>query len=282
MRRLARAFRLPPSARVLDIGSGDSPFPPSDVVCEKFPWDDRERTAPFRRDRPLVIGDVEALPFRDGAFDFIHCSHVLEHTFQPNRAIAEMMRVGRAGYIEVPSSYLEKTCHSTPSHLWFIDLENGELVFRPKPRGTLDPALDRIFRERLLDRDPLYSAFHYARLYDLYHIGLFWERTIGFRVEGLAQSPASSRDFEKGSTSWRHGEPGHEPVARERTSGVKRWIHKRAQQAKPGFTLEDFLACPFCQSSLESQAGSRLRCVRCAVAFPYQNGSPVLLREAAA
>ena len=83
LHRIGRSIRLAKKFIVLDVGSGDSPFPAADVLCEKFAWDDTERTAHFKQDRPLVVGDIENLPFKDHAFDFVHCSHVLEHTVNP-------------------------------------------------------------------------------------------------------------------------------------------------------------------------------------------------------
>src|SRR5258708_31738031 len=137
--RLKRNVSVPPHALTLDIGSGDSPFAPADVLCEKFIWDDRERTARLRHDRPLVVGDIEDLPFRDKAFDFIYCCHVLEHTLHPDRAIEELMRVGRGGYIEIPSSYLEKAARSTADHFWCVRQEQRQLLFSPHGAVTLCP-----------------------------------------------------------------------------------------------------------------------------------------------
>ena len=52
-----------------------------------------------------VIGDVQALPFADAAFDRILCSHVLEHVGDDRRALAELRRVlnpGGWGIVMVP------------------------------------------------------------------------------------------------------------------------------------------------------------------------------------
>lgn len=46
---------------------------------------------------PLVLGDVEQLPFRDGAFDVAVAVAVLEFVPVPERAFAEMTRVTRPG-----------------------------------------------------------------------------------------------------------------------------------------------------------------------------------------
>jgi len=44
-----------------------------------------------------MVFSAEALPFRDGTFDFTYCSEVLEHLDHPARALAEMARVGAGG-----------------------------------------------------------------------------------------------------------------------------------------------------------------------------------------
>ncbi len=41
----------------------------------------------------FVCGSVLALPFPDGAFDFVLCTEVLEHLEQPETALAELLRV---------------------------------------------------------------------------------------------------------------------------------------------------------------------------------------------
>ena len=41
-------------------------------------------------------------PFKAKEFDFIICSHVLEHLDDPVRVCAEFSRIAKAGYIEVP------------------------------------------------------------------------------------------------------------------------------------------------------------------------------------
>jgi ubiquinone/menaquinone biosynthesis C-methylase UbiE len=56
----------------------------------------------------LVQGDAEHLPFRDGAWERVYCSEVLEHLPSPAVALAEMRRVIAGGGVAVVSVPNEK------------------------------------------------------------------------------------------------------------------------------------------------------------------------------
>ena len=72
-------------ALVLEVGAGGNPYPRSNVLLDGFE-DSIERTEKdVVKDRPLVLGLCEFLPFKDKSFDFVIASHVLEHTDQPER-----------------------------------------------------------------------------------------------------------------------------------------------------------------------------------------------------
>ena len=73
------------SARVLDLGADDSPY-------QKF-FPNRVSVDVEARPGVDVVGDAHALPFRDGEFEMILCTEVLEHLHDPARAISEMRRV---------------------------------------------------------------------------------------------------------------------------------------------------------------------------------------------
>lgn len=44
-----------------------------------------------------VLGNAVTLPFRAGVFDGVHCSHVIEHTWEPEALVGEIRRVLRVG-----------------------------------------------------------------------------------------------------------------------------------------------------------------------------------------
>ncbi|MBI3725227.1 class I SAM-dependent methyltransferase, partial [bacterium] len=128
-------FEIAPGERVLDIGSGNNPFPKATHLADMYGSDNKHRggqdIALLRDQRPLVFCDVEALPFRDGAFDFVYCSHVLEHVDDPVRACREIVRVGRRGYLETPTRVSDVMFNFTRirHHKWHVSAVGGTLVF---------------------------------------------------------------------------------------------------------------------------------------------------------
>ena len=68
----------------------------------------------------VMKGDVLNLPFRDGSFDKIICSEVLEHVANDNRGISELVRVLKVGGImavTVPT-YLSESIYWTLSEYY--------------------------------------------------------------------------------------------------------------------------------------------------------------------
>jgi SAM-dependent methyltransferase len=169
---------------VLDIGSGDKPHWRADVLLDRFPGAEhaaqRSGQAAARIDRPAFDADAEDMPFADQVFDYVVCSHVLEHVRRPDLVVKEMMRVGKAGYIEVPEQASAKIV-DFPSHVWWCRREGGQLVFEAKQDPYFDADIERFLRDSGM-REPV------ARLLDrhLDHrvVEFPWRREIDVRVEG--------------------------------------------------------------------------------------------------
>ena len=117
---------------VLEVGSGHRPYPHSDVLVDKFLSDEQREGRLRTGGRPLVICDLETLPFRNQAFAYAIAAHVIEHVHNPPQALEELERVARAGYIETPSALMEHIEPHREYHLWSVLLEGSELVFAPK------------------------------------------------------------------------------------------------------------------------------------------------------
>jgi SAM-dependent methyltransferase len=97
------------AGRVLDVGGArrrGAFRPPSDsrwIVADLVP-----------ALRPDVAADVQALPFRAGAFDAVKATEILEHVPDPVAALRECGRVLRAGgHLVVTAPFLERL-HGDP------------------------------------------------------------------------------------------------------------------------------------------------------------------------
>ena len=125
------SWDLAPDARVLDVGSGGWPFKRATHLADKYPDRTTHRVEAIVRDqRPFYEVDLEKLPFADKAYDFVFCSHVLEHMDNPGAAMRELMRVGRRGYIEVPTRLSDVMFNFTrlPNHHRWHGLVVGSTV----------------------------------------------------------------------------------------------------------------------------------------------------------
>jgi hypothetical protein len=131
----AAEARLPADGLVLDVGGAAKPLARADVVMDVLPGAD------VRRD----VCDREPWPFDDGQFDFAVCSHTLEDVRDPIWVCAELQRVARAGYVEVPSRLEEQSwgVHGEwagwSHHRWLVDVGDGELVFGHKSHAVHRP-----------------------------------------------------------------------------------------------------------------------------------------------
>ena len=62
--------------------------------------------------RAKITADITQMPFTDKEYEFIYCSHVLEHVKDDRKAIREMYRVLKPGcylFLCVPVSNIDKT-----------------------------------------------------------------------------------------------------------------------------------------------------------------------------
>jgi SAM-dependent methyltransferase len=103
--------------RVLEIGGGHDPFADVTHAVDKFPGDNTQRAGDMLLAKGVVFteGDLEAIPFPDEPkFDFLYASHVLEHVHSPQKAISEINRVAKRGYLETPSPLREQLICSFP------------------------------------------------------------------------------------------------------------------------------------------------------------------------
>ena len=139
---------------VLDVGGWACPFNRANWVLDSQPFETRGfyetiglpksqggETEHFTRDTWVQrdICDKEPWPFSDKFFDFSICSHTLEDIRDPLYVCSELIRVSKAGYIEVPSRVIE-SCRGQESkrmaglshHRWLVDIVGDHIQFTMK------------------------------------------------------------------------------------------------------------------------------------------------------
>jgi SAM-dependent methyltransferase len=140
------------SDRVLDVGGWHAPWNRADYIIDIMPYETHNREgallkevypeARFTKETFLQM-DVCApkpWPFPDKYFDFVYCSNTLEDLRDPIRVCSEILRVGKAGFIETPSRVVESTrgierpfyC-GYYHHRWLCEVEGKKISFLFKP-----------------------------------------------------------------------------------------------------------------------------------------------------
>jgi len=75
------------------------------VGCGSDPWGDVRVDVAFRfitmHFKPTVLADAHHLPFKDGSFELVKASHLLEHLRNPPKALDEILRVATKEVVEI-------------------------------------------------------------------------------------------------------------------------------------------------------------------------------------
>lgn len=172
------------SELVIDVGCGDKPFWRSDVCLDDLSLGNDQRyssNAVVKNFGYFVDSSIYRMPFKNKAFDFSFCSHVLEHVDDPAKAIEEITRISKRGYIELPDGVVE-TMFPYQSHLWFIFLQKEELVFIRKSKKVHNTLLKNGTKYLHL---PRYMKDPFIRLY--------WKGKIKYKI--IDETPVKEKFF---------------------------------------------------------------------------------------
>lgn len=111
---------IPDHWNVLDVGPGSHPLPRANVYLDR----NVSHLEPLQKQgKSTIIGDLSSgLPqIPDKTFDFVFCSHVLEHLPCPSTAAATLSRIGKSGVVIMPSAWKEAlTNFQETEHLWSV------------------------------------------------------------------------------------------------------------------------------------------------------------------
>lgn len=131
-----------PQDRVLEIGPGITPHPRSNAFLE-LAFDTPDAKISQRGGgtqdvnfgaRPIHLYDGNQFPFLTSEFDYVICSHVIEHVSDPIFFLNEVFRVGGGrGYLEYPLiTYEYLYDFNVHSHFVKFDQSCNTLIFLPK------------------------------------------------------------------------------------------------------------------------------------------------------
>lgn len=263
---------------VLEIGSGERPNARSDILCDKYLWDDTERAGPLVVDRPFIVGDGVKLPFRDSIFDFVICSHLVEHIAGPEKFFMEMMRVGARGCIIAPTELWESLVGSA-SHRWIVSIKDNCLVLKKKKTPWLVPALNS-FAHSLKDHKPVEHFINqYHPLFNLYYL---WEGQINYQLDSTIEHGENSQFLEAHlNVAPQSNMSTKQTLKRHSQSIISRVIRKcYSRKIKPGLT--EVIACPVCKGNVRyGDSETALICSICGRRFPIEDGIPLMLEKLA-
>lgn len=129
--------------RVLEIGPGGTPFTRSDVFLELIYDDENEfkqqrgNTDQLITKKPVIYYEGKEFPFNTNEFEYVICSHVLEHVEDVEFFLSEMFRVAPRGYIEYPTIIYEYI-YNFKFHLNFLKFNNDTLFYLKKSKTNLN------------------------------------------------------------------------------------------------------------------------------------------------
>ena len=159
--------------KVLDIGCGYTANKNATVIA------DVQDLSNFYLNKTFVKITDKKLPFKDGEFDFVIASHVIEHVEDFSFFIKELERVAKKGYVELPTRLGDNLVFENKSdHIWWFifDDQKNKLV-GSKRNQLLDPFMS-VATSKIID-----NYFRESMVLELY-----WEEKIDYVIDDSIQN----------------------------------------------------------------------------------------------
>jgi ubiquinone/menaquinone biosynthesis C-methylase UbiE len=150
---------------IVDIGGGSRAWPEANTIL-----DIKDHSGLYEGKR-FVQSDACKTPFNDKEFDFVIASHITEHIQDIELFISELTRIGKRGYIEVPTPLFDNlTFGNLTEHKWWLyfDDDKNELLYTEKK-----VKIKQVWYPEQLERlDPYF--------FDMMQMSFIWEDSIEY------------------------------------------------------------------------------------------------------
>lgn len=260
----------------LEIGTGHSLQPYADVLMDRYLEDNSQRGGPLKIDkRPFIIGDIHDLPFKNNSFDYIICRHVLEHLKNPEKAIKEMMRVGKAGYIECPSEISEILEPHRTYHRWFVNKIRNAIIFSPKSKEKVGNFKKLLYS---LWKDNFSFKLFYRANNDIFLVKYEWEKNIKWKIK----KKKDEIDFEKEETYLKLTKENlfqllHKIISKFITKLIKKIVIDQISLIlRNKVDINEIITCPSCKGPVKIK-NKMIICRNCKLAYPKFDNIPIML-----
>src|SRR5690606_13647879 len=98
----------------------------------------------------VLLDSVYDLPFEDGAFETVLCSHTIEHVEDPDRFFAELQRVGSDVTLVIPPLWDLSAAFNVLEHRWlFLTMRKEHDRLPPRVRLPLAGPVQRLLGQRM-------------------------------------------------------------------------------------------------------------------------------------
>ena len=164
---------------ILDIGPSKNPLKQSTHLLDYI---DNSKYFPEKKFIIHDINKTETLPFEDKYFDFVFCSHVLEHIDNPINLLLEINRISNSGVIIVPTKLSDNLYSQDATklndiylndrygHKWWFDYGKFSSIQISKRK--------RIIRRIPQNENEVKKLFF--EIPNFYELCFFWEQEICF------------------------------------------------------------------------------------------------------
>ena len=245
---------------VLEVGSGGRPYFRANVLCDADIPVER-LNMDLVKDRPMVLGFAENLPFQDDSFDFIIASYVFEHTEEPEKFIAEIQRVARAGFLEFPDALRERfTC--VPYHTLEISVKEDVLHIRKKTAQIHDKELNELLNKKT---DAIFNKCMVKNPFSFQH-RFYWSKDTGKIKYKMLNSEYEfnwkKREVVHGQIEW----PGIVAMIKLQLLHLFRKLFSQTRRNRE-IDIYKYICCVECKGSEFKRKDSKVICKNCCVEY---------------